>query len=70
VILNGARIGRGAVVAAGSLVPEGVEIPAGSLVMGAPGKVRRAVTDEERARFLLNAQHYVALARFHREEPS
>ncbi len=47
-ILNGARIGDECIVAAGSLVPEGMEVPAGSLVMGVPGKVRRPITAEER----------------------
>ena len=35
-------------MAAGTLVPEGMEIPPRSLVMGLPGKVRRPITDEER----------------------
>jgi carbonic anhydrase/acetyltransferase-like protein (isoleucine patch superfamily) len=70
VVLNGARIGAGSVIAAGALVPEGAEIPAGSMVMGVPGKVRREVTDDEKERFRLNAEHYVELAAQYREEPS
>src|SRR5262245_12005754 len=38
IILNHARIGKGAVVAAGALVPEGMEVPPGMLVMGSPAK--------------------------------
>ena len=57
-ILNGARIGDNSIVAAGTLVPEGMEIPAGSLVMGLPGKVRRPLTDEERASIRVYAQNY------------
>lgn len=53
-------IGMGSIVAAGTLITERMEIPPGSLVMGAPGKVRRAVTDEERHRIALSAEHYVA----------
>ena len=34
--------GQGSIVAAGTLLPEGVAIPPRSLVMGSPGKVRRA----------------------------
>ncbi|MEP7361803.1 MAG: gamma carbonic anhydrase family protein [Acidobacteriota bacterium] len=63
IILNGAKIGRGSIVAAGSLVAEGVSIPAASLVMGVPGKVRRGVLEAEQVRFRENAKHYVDLAR-------
>ena len=40
-VLNGARIGRDCLIGAGALITEGKEIPEGSLVMGAPGKVIR-----------------------------
>jgi gamma-carbonic anhydrase len=59
ILLNGSRIGSGSIVAAGTLIPEGMEVPPGSLVMGVPGKVRRAVTEEERARIARSADHYV-----------
>ena len=70
IILNGATIGRGSVVAAGALVPEGMQIPPGSLAMGTPAKVRREVSPEERERFRINAQRYVALRQQYRDEPS
>ena len=41
--------------------PEGMVVPAGSRVMGAPAKVRRAVTDEERASLRRYAERYVGL---------
>jgi carbonic anhydrase/acetyltransferase-like protein (isoleucine patch superfamily) len=59
IVLTGARIGRGSVVAAGALVPEGMQVPADTLVMGMPAKPRRAVTEEERARFRSGVQSYV-----------
>ncbi len=68
IILNGAKIGRGAVVAAGALVPEGMEVPAGTLVMGAPAKVRREVSEEEKARFSKNAANYAARAAIYKAE--
>lgn len=68
VVLNGARIGTGSVIAAGAVVPEGAQIPPGSMVMGVPGKVKRALTEEERERFRQNALHYVEAARVYREE--
>ena len=65
VVLNGARVGAGTLIAAGAVVLEGAEIPPGSLVAGLPGKVRRELTDDERAAILRNAQTYCVLARTH-----
>jgi carbonic anhydrase/acetyltransferase-like protein (isoleucine patch superfamily) len=60
ILLNGARIGAGSIVAAGTLVVEGMEVPPQSLVMGSPGKVKRALTDAEVAGIQLYADRYVA----------
>ena len=65
-ILNHAVIGAGSLVAAGAVVLEGTVIPPGSLVAGVPAKVRRELTDEERAGVRHNAAHYVDLAKAHR----
>jgi gamma-carbonic anhydrase len=70
IVLNGAHIGAGAVIAAGALVPEGMEVPAGMLAMGVPAKVRREVSEDERARFRLGAQHYVQACETYRQEPA
>jgi carbonic anhydrase/acetyltransferase-like protein (isoleucine patch superfamily) len=45
-------------VAAATLVPEGMEIPPRSLVMGVPGKVRRQITEEEREGLRRYANNY------------
>jgi carbonic anhydrase/acetyltransferase-like protein (isoleucine patch superfamily) len=58
IILNGAKIGEECIVAAGTLIPEGMEVPPRSLVMGLPGKVRRPITEEERAGLRTYAQNY------------
>lgn len=68
VVLNGARIGKGSVVAAAALVPEGATIPPYSLAMGVPAKVRRGITLDEAERFRLNTQHYVELSKIYRAE--
>lgn len=47
ILLDGVRVGRNSIVAAGTLLTPGTVIPPGSMVMGAPGKVRRSLTDEE-----------------------
>ena len=60
ILLNGARIGAGSIVAAGTLVVEGMEVPPQSLVMGSPGKVKRALTDTEVAGIQMYADRYVA----------
>ena len=59
IVLNGAVVGEESIVAAGSLVPENMKIPPRSVVMGAPAKVRRPVTDEERAGLRRYALNYV-----------
>jgi len=59
VVLNGAKIGRACLIGAGALVTEGTEIPDGSVVMGAPAKVRKVLTEEQQAALALNAEHYV-----------
>jgi carbonic anhydrase/acetyltransferase-like protein (isoleucine patch superfamily) len=63
ILLNGCRIGSGSIVAAGTLVTEGADIPAGSVVMGSPGRVRRSVTDAERAFITESAANYVRYRR-------
>jgi carbonic anhydrase/acetyltransferase-like protein (isoleucine patch superfamily) len=45
------------VVGAGALVPEGMDMPANTLVMGTPAKVKRAVTADEHERFKQNCQN-------------
>lgn len=65
VVLSGAVIGRGCLVAGGAVVLEGSVIPDGSLVAGVPGKVRRALSAEERAALIKNAETYLALSARH-----
>lgn len=62
-VLNGAKIGRNCLIGAGALVTEGKEIPDGSLVMGAPGKVVRQLDDAAIAGLTRSAEHYQANAR-------
>jgi carbonic anhydrase/acetyltransferase-like protein (isoleucine patch superfamily) len=47
VVLNGAAIGRNCLVGAGALIPEGKTIPDNSLVLGAPGRVKRELSADE-----------------------
>ena len=59
VLLNGVHIENDCVVAAGTLLTEGTRIPARSLVMGRPGKVKRQLTDDEVAEIRWYAENYV-----------
>ena len=59
VVLNGAIIGEHCLIGAGALVTENSEIPAGSVVMGCPGKVVKTLTVEQRGALALGAAHYV-----------
>jgi carbonic anhydrase/acetyltransferase-like protein (isoleucine patch superfamily) len=59
VILSGAVIGARCLIAGGAVVLEGMEVPDNSLVAGVPAKVRRELTEEERARLLRNAEVYL-----------
>lgn len=68
VVLNGAKVGRGAVVAAGTLVPEGMDVPANSVAMGMPARIRREVTPEEQERFRKNCNNYVRITAIYKEE--
>ena len=63
ILLDGCVIGKGSIIGERALVPPGKIIPPGSMVMGVPGKVVRAVTEEEMASTLANAEHYVQLGR-------
>lgn len=59
IVLNGARIGRHCLVGAGALVTEGKEFPDGSLILGSPAKVARALTPAQLQALLAAANHYV-----------
>lgn len=67
ILLNRVHVGAGSVVGAGAVVPEGMEIPAGSLVLGLPARVVRSVDERLRSRIQETWQHYVQLARRHRD---
>lgn len=63
-ILDGAVIGAQSIVGANALVTQGTQVPAGSLVLGAPAKVIRALSAKERAGLKLWADKYVANAAY------
>ncbi len=68
IILNGARIGRNCLIGANCLITEGKEIPDNSLVMGAPGKVVREVSEGQARVLTASAHHYVENWKRYRRE--
>jgi carbonic anhydrase/acetyltransferase-like protein (isoleucine patch superfamily) len=58
-VLNNTAVGENCLIGAHTLLPEGKSIPAGSLVMGSPGKVVRSLTREEIEKISLTSAHYV-----------
>jgi carbonic anhydrase/acetyltransferase-like protein (isoleucine patch superfamily) len=59
VILDGTEIGEQSLIGAKALVTQGAKIPPGSLVLGSPAKVVRALTPKGRAGLKWWAQKYV-----------
>jgi len=66
-VLDGARIGVRAMVAAGALVTPETEIPDGTLALGAPAKVRGPLAGTPAERWVrANPEGYQALAQRHK----
>ena len=65
-IVCGVTVGEHAFVAAGAVVPEGKEFPPGSLVVGVPAKLRRELTDADRARVDKSWRDYSRVMALHR----
>jgi carbonic anhydrase/acetyltransferase-like protein (isoleucine patch superfamily) len=67
-ILNGAVIERECIVGAGALITEGKHFASGSLIVGAPARVAREITDAERQLLRASAAHYAEKAARYAEE--
>ncbi len=68
IILNGATVGAGSIIAAGTLITERTVIAPGSLVMGSPGKVKRALTPIDQHSIEAYAKRYVEYKNLYKEE--
>jgi carbonic anhydrase/acetyltransferase-like protein (isoleucine patch superfamily) len=64
VVLNGAVIGRNCLVGAGAVVTEGKRFPDNSLILGAPAKVVRELTEADIAGMQRAAASYVTRREF------
>lgn len=65
IVMNDVEIGENSIVGAGALLTQHQKIPPNSVVMGAPGKVVRAVTEKELAHIANNAKHYAEMSAEH-----
>ena len=60
VVLNGAQVGEHCLIGSQALIPEGKVIAPRSVVLGAPGKITREVSDRDLARMRESWQDYVS----------
>jgi carbonic anhydrase/acetyltransferase-like protein (isoleucine patch superfamily) len=63
IVMDGAEIGARTIIGAGALVTAGRKIPPGSMVMGSPARVVRALSLEEQESIQGWAKRYVILSR-------
>lgn len=69
IILDGARVGRNSLVAAGSLLTPNTQIPPRVLVMGSPARIKRELSDDEVRDLERFWRNYVSLNRVYRNQP-
>lgn len=62
VVMDGVVVGSQSIIGAGALLTEGMNIPAGSLVYGAPAKIVSRLGEKERQQIRSLADQYCALA--------
>ena len=65
VILDGAVIGEQSIIGARALVTQDMQVPPGSLVLGAPAKVVRQLSPEQRRELKGMAEKYVKVAAYY-----
>jgi carbonic anhydrase/acetyltransferase-like protein (isoleucine patch superfamily) len=67
-VLNNAHIGEGCIIAAGSVVPEHTVVPPRTLWAGVPAKLRRDLTEKDRALIKEYAQNYLDYVKIYLSE--
>ncbi|HEY1208371.1 MAG TPA: gamma carbonic anhydrase family protein [Terracidiphilus sp.] len=69
-VLNGCRIGEGSIIAAGAVVPEGTHVSPRTLWAGVPAKLRRELSEADRAKIIEYAQNYLDYVEIYLKEPA
>lgn len=67
-ILDQVEIGERCIVGAGALLTPGTKVPPGHLVVGAPARVKRPLSEAEVQWLAASAAHYVELGRIYAAE--
>ncbi len=67
-ILDQVEVGERCIVGAGALLTPGTKVPPGHLVVGAPARVKRPLTESELQWLAASAAHYVELGRVYAAE--
>ena len=65
IILDGVKIGKQSIIAAGTVVPMGMTIPDGTLVAGVPGKIKQSLSTEKRKSLKGWAEKYLEVKNGH-----
>ena len=65
ILLDDVVVGAGCIIGAGAVVTRGTEIPAGSVVVGVPGRVVREVNERDREYMKFVVDNYLRLNREH-----
>ncbi|MDQ3226358.1 MAG: gamma carbonic anhydrase family protein [Chloroflexota bacterium] len=68
IVMSYSRVGPGAVIAAGALVSERVEVPAGAVMVGVPAKERSRLDESQRAHLEAIPGRYLAVSRTYKTE--
>jgi gamma-carbonic anhydrase len=70
IVLDGAVLEEECLVAAGAVVSPGTLVPKGSVLMGAPARVKRSVTDKDLDLIYGSAKRYIGLTAEYRAAQS
>jgi carbonic anhydrase/acetyltransferase-like protein (isoleucine patch superfamily) len=68
VVMNHAIIGKNCIIGANSLITERKEFPDNSLIMGAPAKVIRQLSEDEVEVLALSSHHYSEKAKIYKTD--
>ncbi len=68
IVMDGVRVGAHSLVAAGALVAPGTQIPPRSLVIGAPARIKRSLSDEEVAGLEVFWKNYIEYTRAYKSD--
>ena len=68
IVMSYSRVGSDAVIAAGALIPERVEVPAGAVMVGVPAKERSRLDEAQRAHLDAIPGRYITVSRTYKTE--